>query len=106
MKIKKQRQFDKRVAMDFEAFLRFKLPKLLNLSKSKTVGMRTKFLQFSNFINFSGSENLEEFERFFNEFRKRVKKVSKYRSPKGTKIGPNSDGKYILVDKYTKKRLA
>lgn len=73
---------------EFEYFLRYEFPKLLNLSRSKRVAMDLKFTRIRDYAQPLAEEAPEEFEAFFGEIKKIAKKVQVFRAPRGYKVIP------------------
>lgn len=75
-------------AWEFENFLRFEMPWMLNLSTSKQVATEIQFTHLADFVDSLIKKAPKEFDFFFSEFQKNLIKISKWRVPKGTKIVP------------------
>lgn len=80
------------LGLDFENFLRFELPWLLNLSGSKCVATQRMFSNFADYARIVANKAPLEFEEFFEELENSFRKIYKWRAPKG----------YITVQKMTK----
>ena len=81
----------KDLGFEFEFFLRYELPKLLNLSPSKRVAMELKFQRFRDHVRPLVEEMPQEFGVFFEEMRETAKKVLRFRPPRGYKTIPYWD---------------
>ncbi len=64
-------------SIDFESWLRFKLPKLLYLSESKSRNMAIYFQKFADTLRILESANPKAFHLFIDEFQERILKVAK-----------------------------
>ncbi len=64
-------------SIDFESWLRFTLPKLLNLSYGKSRNMGIFFHKFADYLRIIESADPKAFNLFINEFQKRMNKVAK-----------------------------
>lgn len=83
------------IVHDFEFFLRFELPWMLNLSPSKQVATEINFTHFADFTDSLTKKAPKEFEFFFKEFRENLGKIAKWRVHKEFKIIPiYYDGKF------------
>ena len=99
---------------DFEDFMRFEVPCILNLSPSKQVALRIKFSNFADMVRPLAKKGPKEFEYFVNEFENLIRSVERWRAPKGKIVRssiyridsklisescPNGKPKYRLWDK-------
>lgn len=64
-------------SLDFEIWLCFTLPKLLNLSAAKRRNMEIFFHKFADYIRILESTDPKTFNLFIDEFQKRMQKVAK-----------------------------
>ena len=70
---------------DFEDYIRFEIPKLLNLSSAKEAAVKNIFIKFSDFTKSLSDNSPREFSMFFEEFKRRIEKISICKDPKGMK---------------------
>jgi len=64
-------------SIDFESWLRFTLPKLLNLSAGKSRNMGIFFHKFADYLRILESADPKAFNLFIDEFQKRMQKVAR-----------------------------
>lgn len=79
------------IGVNFENFIKYKLPNLLHLSPAKQAHLEIIFYHFSDFVRPLASKAPQEFSLFFNELQGRMKKVSKKRSPRGMRVDLTSE---------------
>jgi hypothetical protein len=80
------------LGLDFENFLRFELPWLLNLSGSKCVATEIMFSNFADYARMVANKSPMEFKEFFKELENSFQEIYKWRAPKG----------YVTAQKMTK----
>jgi hypothetical protein len=86
-------------SMGFEHWLRFTVPRQLNLSPSKQVAMEKKFDHFADLVRPLEKKAPAEFERFFKALQTKIQEVNTWRAPRGTRVAPSvTDGKIETYD--------
>ena len=68
-------------AWEFENFLRFEMPWMLNLSPSKQLATEIQFNHLADFVDSLIKKSPKEFDFFFKEFQKNLIRISKWRAP-------------------------
>ena len=73
---------------DFEDYLRWELPYILNLSPSKQVATAQVFYHFSDLAMPLAKKAPKEFADFFRNLKAHFHRISKWRCPSSHKIAP------------------
>lgn len=81
--------------LDFENFLRFELPWLLNLSGSKCVATKVVFSNFADHARMVANIAPVEFKEFFDKLEDCFEEISQRRAPRGYVTAPKTTRKDI-----------
>lgn len=68
---------------DFEYWIRFELPKRLNLTESKQAAMKSVFYHFSDVVKPLHEKAPREFRIFFSNLQRLINRVELKRCPRG-----------------------
>ncbi|PIP74773.1 MAG: hypothetical protein CO028_01645 [Candidatus Levybacteria bacterium CG_4_9_14_0_2_um_filter_35_21] len=81
--------------IEFEDWIRHKLPRQLNLSAAKEQAIMIKFGNFADYVRHIANKDPDAFGVFFCELVKKFEEVSKYKAPHGCVNEPVAFSKWL-----------